>query len=77
MLLTYNTERTHCKAALSPVRIGVNDLPPELLVEILGYLHFKDILRCQSVSVCRDFSTSKLIRHVGMSTVAGCRQQLR
>ncbi|KIP07609.1 hypothetical protein PHLGIDRAFT_413636 [Phlebiopsis gigantea 11061_1 CR5-6] len=54
MLLTYNTERLLFKpvaTSSSSTRPSIHDLPAELSIEILRYLHYRDILRCQSV--CR------------------------
>lgn len=50
MLLKYSQDRKQGKAT-DVVRVGLLDLPTELLIEVLKYLRHHDLLRCQEV--CR------------------------
>lgn len=70
MLLTYNTERMQpCKSV--PAQVGILDLPVELLIEILRYLHCRDILRAQAVRTNlfhrlahRELTAAQVCRHL-------------
>ena len=80
MIFPYSSERTHGKQpSARSTSHHLLDLPVELLIEILKYLHFTDILRCQAVSpICSALLALQadlrvpISRHVGLSVAAGC-----